>query len=286
MLLESQSQTPILCKRKRADWLGLKHYYTGKPCSRGHIAERMTASGNCMVCLAEKAKAKYWEDPVAARKKATDARARNPEKKRARQRELYYEDRERHLEYAKKARQSAKTYDTMTDEPIHCRKCDTVKTAENFTKDKYRKNGRKNICRACVANGFSDWLKTDGYERRLKGAKVTRDTLKNENPKLRWAQVAKNSCKARAKLKGIEFSLTVEWLLAAANEMCPLLEIPLNYQRNSMCYDSPAVDRKDNDGGYTQDNCWVISTKANRIKTNATPDEVLLVGKNLKNMLG
>lgn len=98
--------------------------------------------------------------------------------------------------------------------------------------------------------------------------------------------MAKNAAKARAKLKGLAFDLTVEWLLENATDSCPLLEIPLNYQRDSMCFDSPAVDRKDNDGGYTPDNCWVISTKANRIKTNATADEVYLVGKNLKALLG
>ena len=33
--------------------LGLIKYYTGKPCKKGHIAERYTKSGTCLECLKE-----------------------------------------------------------------------------------------------------------------------------------------------------------------------------------------------------------------------------------------
>lgn len=38
----------------RARQLGLMHYFTGKPCKRGHISPRYATSGNCSQCIAEK----------------------------------------------------------------------------------------------------------------------------------------------------------------------------------------------------------------------------------------
>lgn len=36
--------------RKQAKELGLKRYYTGKECRKGHIAERFTLTGCCLEC--------------------------------------------------------------------------------------------------------------------------------------------------------------------------------------------------------------------------------------------
>jgi len=39
--------------RKQAKELGLRRYYTGKPCKYGHIAQRQCASGRCTKCDSE-----------------------------------------------------------------------------------------------------------------------------------------------------------------------------------------------------------------------------------------
>ncbi len=39
--------------RYTAKWLGKTHYFTGKPCKRGHIALRPVGSGHCSVCHQE-----------------------------------------------------------------------------------------------------------------------------------------------------------------------------------------------------------------------------------------
>lgn len=39
-----------LVSRKQAQALGLPHYFTGKPCSRGHVCERYTNSATCCEC--------------------------------------------------------------------------------------------------------------------------------------------------------------------------------------------------------------------------------------------
>lgn len=36
--------------RQQAANLGQKRYYTGRPCSKGHSAQRFTSTGGCVVC--------------------------------------------------------------------------------------------------------------------------------------------------------------------------------------------------------------------------------------------
>lgn len=41
-----------LLSRKEAKLSGVTRYFTGKPCSHGHISERQTTNGSCMACVA------------------------------------------------------------------------------------------------------------------------------------------------------------------------------------------------------------------------------------------
>jgi hypothetical protein len=59
-------QTPEIVSRSEAVARNLPHYYTGKPCLRGHLRERHTSNGLCMDCAREKQKKDYRaarEDP-------------------------------------------------------------------------------------------------------------------------------------------------------------------------------------------------------------------------------
>jgi hypothetical protein len=61
--------------RKDAIAAGLKAYFTGKPCKRGHIAKRYTANFTCSTCFAESLpkyedKRKAWFAANAERRKA------------------------------------------------------------------------------------------------------------------------------------------------------------------------------------------------------------------------
>lgn len=42
---------PVLTRRQAAE-AGLKRYYTGKPCSKGHDEQRFTSTGVCVKCAA------------------------------------------------------------------------------------------------------------------------------------------------------------------------------------------------------------------------------------------
>ncbi len=49
----TDSNNPTILTRKQAKELGLKRYYTGKPCKYGHIFERHVTNGGCIYCLEE-----------------------------------------------------------------------------------------------------------------------------------------------------------------------------------------------------------------------------------------
>jgi len=84
--------------------------------------------------------------------------------------------------------------------------------------------------------------------------------------------------KRRAKARGIEFTMELEELKWP--ETCPLLEIPLNQLHPDLDYHA-SIDRIDSSKGYVKGNVMIISHRANRIKSNATAQELALLAKNL-----
>lgn len=78
--------------------------------------------------------------------------------------------------------------------------------------------------------------------------------------------------KSRAKRMGLDFNLSLEDITGV--RVCPILGIPLErgglYDRDN----SPSVDRLDTTKGYTKDNIQIISDKANRMKNDASPEEL------------
>lgn len=56
--------------------------------------------------------------------------------------------------------------------------------------------------------------------------------------------------------------------------VCPVLGIPLYFHRNAVQDDSISFDRIDSAKGYTVDNVIVISYRANRLKSDATLEEL------------
>jgi hypothetical protein len=53
--------------RTEAKDAGLKQYFTGRPCSRGHVAPRLVSSYGCLACAREDAKSRRESDVAAAR---------------------------------------------------------------------------------------------------------------------------------------------------------------------------------------------------------------------------
>lgn len=88
-----------------------------------------------------------------------------------------------------------------------------------------------------------------------------------------------SSAKMRAKKKNLEFSITKYDIHIP--EYCPILGIKLeraSYGSKAGQPQSPSIDRIDSTKGYIPGNVWVISRQANMIKTNATLEQLIIVG--------
>ncbi len=91
--------------------------------------------------------------------------------------------------------------------------------------------------------------------------------------------------KKRAKLKGIECTIKKEDIKLV--RFCPLLGIELDYSNDkggvgTAKANSPSLDRINPKKGYTPDNVWVISRRANAIKNDASLEEIEMIAKNLR----
>lgn len=90
----------------------------------------------------------------------------------------------------------------------------------------------------------------------------------------------------RAKKFGLPFDLKVDDIVIP--DRCPILGIPLTIAEGSGrgCQGSPSLDRLRPELGYVRGNINVISQRANRIKTDATAEEIMAVGAWLRERLG
>lgn len=85
------------------------------------------------------------------------------------------------------------------------------------------------------------------------------------------------SAKRRALKRGLPFDLTVEDV--EVPRFCPALGIPLYRAAGAAAQgpNSPTLDRIKPELGYVRGNVRVISSRANQIKSDATPAELLQV---------
>ena len=90
-----------------------------------------------------------------------------------------------------------------------------------------------------------------------------------------------SQARKHARKLGIEFALEASDIVIPS--VCPVLKIPLvigqdpNGSRSS--YSVPTLDRIDSSKGYTKDNVWVISWRANKLKSDATLQELELLAE-------
>jgi hypothetical protein len=75
-----------IIKRFESVGLGLKHYFTGKPCIRGHIAKRRVNDRVCMQCDLEYQIRVYKENPEKARQRRLKTYERTKDKHLAQKR--------------------------------------------------------------------------------------------------------------------------------------------------------------------------------------------------------
>lgn len=79
-------KTPEIITKEDARNQGLKHYYTGKPCKRGHYDYKLVSNNCCCSC---------------AREMSANWRKNNPERYKEIRRKSHYKNSDKEAEYAK-----------------------------------------------------------------------------------------------------------------------------------------------------------------------------------------
>ena len=89
-----------------------------------------------------------------------------------------------------------------------------------------------------------------------------------------------NRLKSSAKKRRIPFDLTITELNNLSFPVtCPILGIPLKYNRGKAEDNSYSIDRINSNLGYTIDNIIVISLRANKLKNNASKNDLQLIAE-------
>ena len=90
------------------------------------------------------------------------------------------------------------------------------------------------------------------------------------------------SAKVRAKEKGCPLDIDIQYVASLYVDKCPLLGIDLSWENSGMAIaNSPSLDKIDPRLGYVHGNVWIISHRANTIKSDATPQELLAIANAL-----
>ena len=144
-----------------------------------------------------------------------------------------------------------------------------------------RKAGHGTQCRSI------DWLQSEAASRE-RDIQSSRQFYRSIHGR---AYTLVNSAKQRALAKNLPFDLTVDWaeinLRLALDARCPLLGIAITLDADiSNPPGSPSIDRKNPARGYVQDNCWIVSHRANSMKRDATQSELLTFAANVIQIFG
>lgn len=83
-----------------------------------------------------------------------------------------------------------------------------------------------------------------------------------------------SNTKSNCEKDGIPFNITVDDLIPYPLK-CPVLGTPINWMNTGFSSnDSPSVDRMIPDLGYVKGNVRIISNRANRMKSNASVEDL------------
>jgi hypothetical protein len=149
-----------------------------------------------------------------------------------------------------------------------CLKCGSVKPIAAFRVSK--RGYAYPYCRPCDRNRTAQW-KRDNPRR---AAAI--DARKRE----RYADYYLwQNARARARKAGIPFTITLDYvkeLIADTDGICPILGIPMEHAIGNGKWrsSSPSLDRFDPKSGYVSGNVYVVSWRANFLKSDATPEEL------------
>ena len=154
-----------------------------------------------------------------------------------------------------------------------CTKCKEHKPLSKFSKQKDGKNGIRPYCKSCAKVDhdnmcrFKVWFSSK--KARVKYNGNAEFTIEPEDiPGVKIKPVYYNDTLHHRKT-GIK-----SWEAIEYSKVCPVLGIELDWGMNGIQPNSPSLDRIDPTKGYIPGNVMIMSTLANRMKQNATPEQL------------
>ena len=147
------------------------------------------------------------------------------------------------------------------------------------------KDGTVVLCRLCADGRIEHTLQLKeaglcilcGRQERIDGVHCAECRIRKSKSNIL------SHAKHRAKKKGIPFDITwddINWV-----DVCPILGIPLVFNRGQIKENSYSLDRLIPEKGYVPGNVHIISYKANTIKQNASSEEIRKVADWLEQLL-
>lgn len=138
----------------------------------------------------------------------------------------------------------------------------------------YDKTKRDKVARALSAKTSRENNPESYKASQIKNYVKNRQNWKTKNTE----QSMFASAKRRARVLSREFTITLDDIVIP--EFCPIFtQLKLEKSSKRVSSNSPSLDRKNPSEGYTPNNIWVISHKANTMKSNATLDELKEFGQ-------
>lgn len=134
-----------------------------------------------------------------------------------------------------------------------CTSCNIIKTYSNFHRHKECIGGYNTVCKECRKPKSKLNYSAQSLEYTI------------------WSRA-----KSRSKRLKYDFNLEVGDIIIP--EVCPVFKT--KFVKNDIDY-TASIDRIDPSKGYIKGNICIISNKANRMKSNATAEEVFLLSKYL-----
>ena len=176
-----------------------------------------------------------------------------------------------------------------------CYVCEEIKDISEFGKNKANKDGIENRCKKCrniyaatqrdkhreetnaryVERYHSD---EEFKEHRLEIAKQANKKRKED----RRGYAVYTAAKQRSKVNNIIFTITEADIVIP--EYCPILNIKIELNNTVLKYNSPSLDRIIPELGYVPGNIKVISSRANSMKNDASPELQLFCNNIMKYM--
>lgn len=164
-----------------------------------------------------------------------------------------------------------------------CLKCNENKNESEYYK---KLKSLTSWCKQCVNE---DRQKPENKERRRKwenGWNAKNRELCNKK-RVKWQhnnpeKVLLIAARRRAKKNNLEFNIDIDDILIPT--VCPVLKIPI-FPSEEATDNSPSLDRVDVNKGYVKGNVMVISNRANKLKRDATLQELWLMASRYEQLI-